>query len=507
MASLYISGLISSIVSGLWLPGLALLLFAAVCVAMRTVWRQRKELARAKAELERRVRDRTKALVAAKARFETLVLASAEVVWTANAAGEIVEDSPSWCLFTGQSVDEYLGWGWLDAIHPDDRARVKAAWEEAIRTQGIFSIEYRLHHVTNEWRWMAAKAVPPLTDKGTVREWVGMNTDITARRLAEEALRDSEEKLREAQKIAEIGSWDWELDTGKVRWSDEESRILGLDPKLPPPTFEGFLAYVRAEDKEKVRDSIEAMQRTGEPFHLEYRIRRSNGDERILDARGRRYEDAGGRPVRLAGTVHDITDLRQIEDRLAHSLKSTVAALANTLEVRDVYTAGHQHRVAQLAAAIAREMKFSSHDVEGIFLAGVIHDIGKIQVPLEILSKPGKLTKLEFQMVQCHAETGYGILKDIDFVWPIADMVHQHHERLDGSGYPLGLKGDAILPGSRVIMVADVVDAVMSHRPYRASLGLDTALGEIEKNRGVYYDPAAVDACLTLFREKSFNFD
>jgi PAS domain S-box-containing protein len=188
------------------------------------------------------------------------------------------------------------------------------------------------------------------------------------------------------------------------------------------------------------------------------------------------------------------------------NLKSTVEAIATSVEMRDAYTAGHQRRVAELAAAIAREIGLTEWQIEGLFLAATIHDVGKINIPAELLSKPGKLSPLEFQMIQTHAQTGYDIIKGINFPWPIGQMVLQHHERLDGSGYPNHLKGEAILIEAKVLAVADVVDAMLAHRPYRPALGLDAALEEIEAGRGRLYDPAAADACIALFRQKDFEF-
>ena len=191
---------------------------------------------------------------------------------------------------------------------------------------------------------------------------------------------------------------------------------------------------------------------------------------------------------------------------LQENLKSTVQAIATAVEMRDAYTAGHERRVAELATAIAHEIGLRKEQIEGIFLAATIHDVGKINVPAELLSKPGKLTSLEYQMLQTHVQTGYEILKGIKFPWPIAQVVLQHHERLDGSGYPRGLKGEAILPEAKILAVADVIEAMLSHRPYRPALGLDAALAEIEAGKGRLYDPAAVEACVDLFRNKGFNF-
>lgn len=191
--------------------------------------------------------------------------------------------------------------------------------------------------------------------------------------------------------------------------------------------------------------------------------------------------------------------------KLRRSLEGTVEAIAATVETRDPYTAGHQRRVADLARAIGREMGLSEDVQEGLHFGALIHDLGKVQIPAEILSKPTKLTKLEFELIKVHPQAGYDIIKGIEFPWPVAAMVHQHHERLDGSGYPQGLKGDAIALEARILAVADVVEAMASHRPYRPGLGIEAALKEIEAKRGIWFDPAPVDACLRLFREKRFS--
>ncbi|HUN68713.1 MAG TPA: HD domain-containing phosphohydrolase, partial [Burkholderiales bacterium] len=202
-----------------------------------------------------------------------------------------------------------------------------------------------------------------------------------------------------------------------------------------------------------------------------------------------------------AGAMH-----RQAQERLQRSMVATIHAMAATLETRDPYTAGHQRRVAELAVAIARELGLPEDEIQGIHLAGIVHDLGKISVPAEILSKPGRLTDLEYQIVKTHVQAGYDILKGIDFPWPIAQLVLQHHERLDGSGYPHGLKDKEILLGARILGVADTVEPMASHRPYRPGLGIAAALKEIAKNRGTLYDSAVADACEKLFNEKGFKF-
>ncbi len=207
--------------------------------------------------------------------------------------------------------------------------------------------------------------------------------------------------------------------------------------------------------------------------------------------------------TRLRNRLESLVDERTNE--LRSSMLAFVTAIASTVEMRDPYTAGHQRRTAHLASAIAKELQLPDYLIEGLNLASVVHDIGKIKIPAEILCKPGRLDELEFGLIKRHPETGYEILKSIDFPWPIAKIVLQHHERLDNSGYPHGLRGDEILFEAKILSVADVVEAMSSHRPYRAGLGVEAALNEIMRHRGVLYDASVVDACLILFKEKGYN--
>jgi len=183
----------------------------------------------------------------------------------------------------------------------------------------------------------------------------------------------------------------------------------------------------------------------------------------------------------------------------------TVEVATTLSEMRDPYTAGHERRVAAIAVAIGAELGFDARRQEALRVVGYLHDIGKITIPTEILSKPGKLNPIELQLIQGHPQAGYEILKDVEFPWPVAQIVLQHHERIDGSGYPQGLKGEAILLEARIMAVADVVEAMSSHRPYRPGLGIDKALAEIERGRGTAYDPVVAEACLRLFREGRYQ--
>jgi HD-GYP domain-containing protein (c-di-GMP phosphodiesterase class II) len=252
--------------------------------------------------------------------------------------------------------------------------------------------------------------------------------------------------------------------------------------------FSARVNYLYAHKEEKSTDEIQ--QRNG----------------RTLERYSAPMRGADGAYYGRVWYFRDITQRKQSESVLRRSLEDSILAFAATIESRDPYTAGHQRRVAELTVAIARDLDLPEEDIRGLQLAATIHDLGKIHIPAEILSKPGRLTPLEYELIKTHSEAGYEILKDIAFPWPIAELVLQHHERINGSGYPRGLQGEQISVGARILAVADTVEAMSSHRPYRPGFGIDAALKEIAKNRGRLYDPSATDACIKLFREKRFAF-
>jgi putative two-component system response regulator len=200
-------------------------------------------------------------------------------------------------------------------------------------------------------------------------------------------------------------------------------------------------------------------------------------------------------------------ELKHSLEKLQKTIEGVVQTMALTIEIRDPYTAGHQQRVTSLACAIAKEMGLSQKQIDGIRMAGIIHDLGKMSIPAEILSKPTRLTDIEFSLIKAHPQVGYNILKTIEFPWPVAQIVLQHHERMDGSGYPQGLSGEDILMEARILATADVVEAMASHRPYRPALGIDKALEEISQKRGILFNPKVVDTCMKLFNEKGFKFE
>lgn len=290
--------------------------------------------------------------------------------------------------------------------------------------------------------------------------------------------------------------------------------LILLDINMP--SMNGFEVCGRLKETEQTRNipvifvsAISAIEEILKGFDrgaVDYVTKPFHREE--LLARVRTHLELNRLRHHLEKEVEERTQsLKESEEKLKTTLIESVTAIASTVELRDPFTAGHQRRVAEIARAIAQELGWDKHKIEGLYLAGVVHDVGKIYIPAEILSKPGKLSDTEFNLIRLHPQAGYNILKGIDFPWPIAQFILQHHERVNGSGYPQGLNGDEILPEARLLMIADVIEAIASHRPYRPALGIDVALREIEENRGILFDPQIADAALRLFREKGYHVD
>jgi PAS domain S-box-containing protein len=280
-------------------------------------------------------------------------------------------------------------------------------------------------------------------------------------------------------------------------YSSEEMGLLSIKDLHPP------------EGLPRVIDGLEKQMSGHSPLALDVPMRRKDGSVFYADVNTSPLVIDGRR--HLLGIFRDVTERRNLEtkerdalERVRRALGVTIHVLSQMQERRDPYTSGHQNRVADLAGAIALEMGFDQDHAEGIIMAGCVHDIGKISVPAEILSKPGRLSELEMQIIRDHPLHGRDILMDVDSPLPLAEIVFQHHERMNGSGYPRGLRGEDILVEARILAVADVVEAMASHRPYRPSHGIDVALEEIEKNKGILYDTNVVDVCLELFRSKGY---
>lgn len=266
---------------------------------------------------------------------------------------------------------------------------------------------------------------------------------------------------------------------------------------------------------EKYRKDDFAVIRSGRRKTIEEIIVGPDGRERWIEAVKSPIYDRERNLVGLVGIARDITErkkagdaIRESRDRLKQTLCGIIKAIGTIVEVRDPYTSGHQRRVAEISRGIAEKINLSPNDTQGIYIAALIHDLGKIAVPSEILSKPSSLNRAESELIHSHSRIGYDITERIHFPWNVAEIIYQHHERIDGSGYPRGLKGDEIIIGAKILAVADVVEAMASHRPYRPALGVELAVNEITKQRDILYDGAVVDACLDLLRERDFqSFD
>jgi PAS domain S-box-containing protein len=324
-------------------------------------------------------------------------------------------------------------------------------------------------------------------------------TRIEKERITE-ALRKSEERLRVAISKSPIVVWSQDRDL-RYTWiynpnpgfkaeeviSKRDEEMLSADDAKSIREIKMKVLTSGKGSKEEVRTTIK-----GKPFYFQL----------VTEP----LKDEEGKIIGITCASIDITELRNYQLRLQKTINGAIDTIARISEIRDPYTAGHQNRVSQLSQLIAWELGLTIGKIESISIASLIHDIGKIGIPSEILTKPGKLNDIEYSLIKNHPQIGYDILKGVDFNYPIAKIVLQHHERLDGSGYPNKLKGEDILLEARIIAVADVVEAMSSYRPYRPALGIEVALDEIFRNKSILYDADAVDSCIRLFKEKGFQF-
>jgi PAS domain S-box-containing protein/putative nucleotidyltransferase with HDIG domain len=440
-------------------------------------------------------------------KYRTLVETSAEAILIAqDSMLKFVNRMAS--EITGYSEQELRSSPFLDFIHPDDREMVGERYLS--RLKGDVSqprYAFRLINKDGSIKWVEIN--------GVLVAWEGkpatLNflSDITNRKQGEEELRRAEDNFRRSLDDSPLGI---SIVSAKGETLYANRAILDLygyadvEELRSTPVKKRYTpeSYIEFQSRMKRRLNGE-----DSPSEYEINIIRKTGEIRCLQVS--RKETVWDGQKQFQAIYQDITERKKAEDKLRETLSGLRNALGGIIQVlsavseqRDPYTAGHQRRVADLAQAIAQELGLSPDRAEGIRVAGVIHDIGKVSIPAEILSKPTRLSEIEYEMIQSHAQIGHDILGDVKFAWPIAKMILQHHERMDGSGYPQRLKGDDILLESRILAVSDVIEAMASHRPYRPALGIEAALKEIENNKGVLYDPAVVSACLALFREKGY---
>lgn len=442
-----------------------------------------------------------------------------DLVWLMDMDLKITYISPSVEKITGYTLDDLKK-------SPLHKSLTTQSFQEAMN---IYSEEFP-RIVANPWYLMNNLIEMELIRKNGKILWVecaftvirdedgnplsilGEGRDITERKSMKYSLRKSEENFRHSLDDSPLGV---RIVTAEGETLYANKAILDIygydnvDELKHTPLQKRYTSESYADFK--LRQEKRSRGETG-PSEYEISIVRKDGDVRFIQALRKEIFWNGEKQYQII--YQDVTERRKAEEKLKKtmnslrkSIKTTIQVLGVASEARDPYTAGHQRRVADLARAIATEMKLSQDIIEGIRMTGAIHDIGKISIPSEILCKPTVLSDLEFSLVKAHCQHSYDIIKDVESPWPLADIVYQHHERMDGSGYPKGLKQKDILIEARILAVADVVEAMMSYRPYRPALGLKLALAEIEEHAGTLYDRDVANACLKLFREKNFTIE
>jgi len=413
--------------------------------------------------------------------------------------------------FAGYTPDELVGKDSLFCIHPEDREATRTLSRRMIREGRTIPFDVRILHKDGSIRWIMLALT--LTDYKGRPAILGNSIDITELKDAQEKLglsRAMESSILDSIPLAVIGLENRQIvfansDTAVVfGWRPEE--LIGQSTRI---------LYRSEGDFQEIGDRVYQALGAERTFaaELEYACRRKDGRDILCRMKAARIGETL-QEKRIVVTYEDVTELIQTKEKLGQTneqlqrtLSGTIKTISSLLMAKDPYTAGHQEKVSRLVTAIAREMNLPEDQVQALGTAALLHDLGKIHIPSDILSKPGKLSDIEYRLVQIHPEEGYEIIRHIDFTYPIAEMILQHHERLDGSGYPRGLSGGQIGLEARIISVADVVEAMASHRPYRPALGIDAALEEITEHRGTRYDTGVVDACRHLFREKRFRFE
>lgn len=446
--------------------------------------------------------------------YKALVTTSPDAIVVTDLEGTCIYASPQALKLSGaKTPGDLIGRSTFELIDAKDSERVKMNLKKTLENGFTKNEEYVLKRrdgssYTGELNASLIKDI-----NGQPKAFIATIRDITVRRQAEEALRQSEQNYKTLIENINVGIYRNTVGpVGKfIEANPAIVKMFGYDSR------DEFLAthvadlYQNPEDRKKFNAKMLAQ---GFVKDEELQLKRKDGTPFFGSVSVVAVKDETGEVKYYDGIIEDITERKRSQEKLRESLEklkstinNTLEAMAKILESKDPYTAGHQKRVAILVLALAEEMKLPEHQIEGLHVAALIHDIGKIYVPAEILSRPTKLTESEFALIKTHPGLGSDILRKIEFPYPIADIVLQHHERVNGSGYPQGLRGEEIMFEARLLCVADVVEAMSSHRPYRPARGIYTTLDEISKNRGQLYDADVVDVCLKLFYEKGFRFE
>ena len=412
-------------------------------------------------------------------------------------------------LLLGAMPEALVGRRASDLFPREESRRMEICLRRVFDTGRTGVYEGRFHPLPGGDVWVDTRLIP-VRMGGRVECVLGLSRDMTAEREAEAVLKSSDKRYRLLFEQNLAGVFRATVPGILLECNEAFARILGY---ASPREIMGR-SVVPFYAKPEARGALLEMMRLQRCVaNYELQLRKRDGSVVWVLENMNMVEDPEKGPV-LEGAIIDITKQKRVQEelkasceKLQRAMEATIQAMARTVEARDPYTAGHERRVAQLALALAREMELDENRCQAVRMAAVIHDIGKLIVPAEILSKPGQLNELEYQLIKGHPKVSYEILNIIDFPWPVADIILQHHERLNGSGYPMGLCGDQISLEARILAVADTVEAIISHRPYRAAPGTAYALAEIDENRGRLYDDDVVEACLCLFRQRAFEFE
>jgi PAS domain S-box-containing protein/putative nucleotidyltransferase with HDIG domain len=410
---------------------------------------------------------------------------------------------------TGYTMDELAGRNVLSIVHSGDRAAARKNAVEMLKGDRVAPYEFRIKTKQGDTRWIM-ETVTSIPFRGG-KAILGSYMDITEQkewRSSIEELETLEASILDAIPHAVLGLKDRRI----IFANDAVATVFGWDPGELIGKSTRVL-YRSDEEYEQIASDFYPALENSPTFMEEFTCRRKDGRDIICMVSTSRI-GSSLKNRRIVATYEDITarkkaetDLKQSFEKVQKGLEDTIQTIAMIVQTRDPYTAGHQRQVDKLATAIGREMGLSEDRIKGIRAAALLHDIGKIYVPAEMLSRPGHLSETEYDIMKKHPQVSFDILKMIEFPWPVAEIVSQHHERLNGSGYPGGLKGAEILLEARILAVADVVESMASHRPYRPTIGMDKALAEINDNKGTLYDPEVVDVCIRLLTEKGFKFD
>ncbi|MBE0625571.1 MAG: PAS domain S-box protein [Burkholderiales bacterium] len=437
-------------------------------------------------------------------RHRTILQTAMDGFWLADTQGRLLDVNEAYCRMSGYGRQELLAMRISDleaAESPEDTA----AHMKKVMAHSEDRFESRHRRKDGSIFDVTVSAQFQAVDGG---RFVIFLQDYTERRRSEQALHESEEQFRGLveQSIAGI----YIIQDGRFSYANPRFAEICGYASADEIVGRDALSMVVDKDRGPAEEYVRRLL-AGELRSIPYTfsVLRKDGNTIEVGAHAA-CANYKGRPA-VIGLIQDISEKRRAEEKIQSYLEQLKTAFMRTVEVattlsemRDPYTAGHERRVAEIAVAIGAELGFDVRRQEGMRVAGYLHDIGKITIPAEILSKPGKLSAIEYSLIQAHAQASHDALKNVQFPWPVAEVALQHHERMDGSGYPQGLKGGAIMLEARIVAVADVIEAMSSHRPYRPGLGIASALAEIERGRGTAYDPAVADAALKLFREKGY---